>query len=58
MSRIQTLILLLLATIVIGGCARSPSTYSTPRTTSPGMADAVGPSGLSQDSKRYMAFDP
>jgi hypothetical protein len=59
MSRIRLPQVLLWCAVVLllGGCTRLNSSSSLPRATNPGMADALGPSGLSRDSQRYMAND-
>ena len=52
-----SLVLLLAALAVLGGCAETPSGRSQPRGAEPGMASPT-PSGLPHDSKRYIANDP
>lgn len=60
MTRSTALCLVLLFAVmtVASGCARTASTKGQPRVADPGMSSAMGPTGMSRDSKRYMANDP
>jgi hypothetical protein len=60
MTRSTALSLVLLFTLmtVASGCARSTSVNGQARAADPGMADSLGPTGMSRDSKSYMANDP
>jgi len=58
-----SLALLISALALCSGCigpnaTRLPSSKSQARATNPSMADPLGPTGLSRDSKYYMANDP
>lgn len=57
MKRLPILAVLLLM-VVASGCARQASTKGQQRLTNPSMADQVGPTGMSRDSKSYLAADP
>jgi hypothetical protein len=57
-TTVLSLVLLIGAMTVNSGCARLASASSQQRATDPSMADAVGPTGMSHDSKRYLANDP
>jgi hypothetical protein len=56
MKRAPTLKMILLMTVLtmLGGCMETGAIGGQQRGTSPGMVDP-GPSGLSRDSKAYMA---
>ena len=56
MKRAPTLKMILLMTVltVLGGCMETGAISGQQRGTNPGMVDP-GPSGLSRDSKAYMA---
>jgi hypothetical protein len=53
-----SLVLLFAVMTMASGCARDASTEGQPRVADPGMSSAVGPTGMSRDSKRYIANDP
>ncbi|HEX3132884.1 MAG TPA: hypothetical protein VHX44_04790 [Planctomycetota bacterium] len=52
------LALLLGAMALCSGCVQLASSASQQRTATSSMADSLGPTGMSHDSKRYMANDP
>lgn len=52
------LVVVLLVAASLCGCARQTSVNGQQRLVSPSLADPVGSSGLSRDSKGYMAADP
>ena len=58
MKRAPVLKMMLLMTVLtmLGGCMETGAISGQPRGTNPGMVDP-GPSGLSRDSKAYMAND-
>ena len=57
-AQIWSLAVLMVALAVLGGCGDLASGRSQPRGADPGMASGTGPSGLSRDSKAYIANDP
>jgi hypothetical protein len=57
-TTILSLALMMAALAVTSGCARATSSNAQARGATPGMADAQGPSGLSRESKGYLASDP
>jgi len=58
MKRMPFIAVVLLVAVSLSGCARQASTQGEQRLMTPSLADPVGPSGLSTDSKRYIAADP
>jgi hypothetical protein len=58
MKRLPFVAVVLLIAASLGGCARQASTQGEQRLATPSLGDAVGPSGLSVDSPRYLAADP
>jgi hypothetical protein len=58
MKRAPVLKMMLLMTVLtmFGGCMETGATRGQQRGTNPGMVDP-GPSGLSRDSKAYLAND-
>ncbi|MBA3700935.1 MAG: hypothetical protein H0W78_18960 [Planctomycetes bacterium] len=58
MKRLPWFAVVLLVAASLSGCARQASTQGQQRLATPSLADPQGPSGLSSDSKRYLAADP
>lgn len=61
MKRVHVLALLVLVSVLssgIAGCARQASNQGMKRLAEPSLTDPVGSSGLSRESKSYIAADP